>query len=177
MSVNSPLFQILCLITGPVSLVIVDHVDAHFAFISVTIIFCCFISMALIFIPKIVELVRKKGSHFSFGDSCMNGTFHETMTIQEQEDRLRRLNRENDELQAKIAEKESQIEEVRRQMDEIMKKKDSESSKATRKAVRIQEPEEQRTPGKIHVDPGSDSGYMSNKNSKPSDFETSESYL
>uniref|UniRef100_T1KDL7 G-protein coupled receptors family 3 profile domain-containing protein n=1 Tax=Tetranychus urticae TaxID=32264 RepID=T1KDL7_TETUR len=31
---------ILCMITGPVSLVIVNHVDAHFAFITFTIIFC-----------------------------------------------------------------------------------------------------------------------------------------
>lgn len=170
--------QILCLITGPVSLVIVDHVDAHFAFITVTIIFCCFISMALIFIPKISELVRKRGSHFTFGDSCMNGTFHETMTIAEQEERVKKLSKENDELQAKIAEKESQIEEVRKQMNEIMKKKEGETNcKTIKKAVRIQEPEEEREIGTIHVDPATDSGYMSAKNSRPSDFETSESYL
>ena len=50
--------QILCLITGPVSLVIDNQVNSHFAFIALTIIFCCFLSMALIFIPKIVEIVR-----------------------------------------------------------------------------------------------------------------------
>ncbi|XP_074600736.1 gamma-aminobutyric acid type B receptor subunit 1 isoform X2 [Brevipalpus obovatus] len=169
---------ILCMITGPVSLVIVNHVDAHFAFIASTIISCCFISMGLIFVPKIVELFRKRGSHFSFGDSCMNGTFHETMTIQEQEERLRKLTQENEELQAKIAEKESQIDEVRKQMEEIIKKKEGDSnSKQTRKAVRIQEPEDQKVTSNIHIDPASDSGYMSARNSKPSDFETSESYL
>ena len=52
------LFQILCLITGPVSLVINNQVNSHFAFIALTIIFCCFLSMALIFIPKIIEVVR-----------------------------------------------------------------------------------------------------------------------
>ena len=50
--------QILCLITGPVSLVIDDQVNSHFAFIGLTIIFCCILSMALIFIPKILEIVQ-----------------------------------------------------------------------------------------------------------------------
>ena len=53
--------QILCLITGPVSHVIEDQVNAHFAFIGLTIIFCCFLTMALVFVPKIVELVRVRG--------------------------------------------------------------------------------------------------------------------
>ena len=50
--------QILCLITGPVSLVIDNQVNSHFAFIALAIIFCCFLSMALIFIPKIMEIIN-----------------------------------------------------------------------------------------------------------------------
>lgn len=61
--------------------------------------------MALIFIPKIVELVRKRGSHLSFGGSYMNGTFHETLTIQEQEERLKKLTLENEELQVNSKER------------------------------------------------------------------------
>lgn len=53
-------FQILCLITGPVSLVIDNQVNSHFAFIGLSIIFCCFLSMALIFLPKVVEIVRHR---------------------------------------------------------------------------------------------------------------------
>jgi len=94
--------QILCVITGPVSLVIVNQVDAHFAFVAFTIIFCCFLSMALIFTPKIVELVRKRGNHLSFGGSYMNGTFHDNGSSHEQEERLKKLTNENEELQVSI---------------------------------------------------------------------------
>ena len=61
-------------------------------------------------------------------------------------------------------------------MEEIMKKKENEP-KHTKKAVRIQEPDEPKTIGTIHVDPATDSGYQSARGSKPSDFEISESYL
>jgi gamma-aminobutyric acid type B receptor len=44
---------ILCVITAPVSLVIASQPDASFAFIAFSVIFCCLISMALIFIPKV----------------------------------------------------------------------------------------------------------------------------
>lgn len=90
------------MITGPVSLVIVNQVDAHFAFIAFTIIFCCFLSMALIFTPKIVQLVRKRGNHLSFGGSYMNGTFHNSGSSQEQTEQLKKLTSENDELQVQL---------------------------------------------------------------------------
>lgn len=44
---------VLCLITAPVTLVIASQQDAAFAFVSLAIVFCCFLSMALIFIPKV----------------------------------------------------------------------------------------------------------------------------
>lgn len=44
---------VLCLITAPVTLVIASQQDASFAFVSLAIVFCCFLSMALIFIPKV----------------------------------------------------------------------------------------------------------------------------
>ena len=50
---------VLCLITAPVTLVIASQQDAAFAFVSLAIVFCCFLSMALIFIPK-VSKVRKR---------------------------------------------------------------------------------------------------------------------
>lgn len=85
---------ILCLITAPVSLVMSNQVNSHFAFVSLAIIFCCFLSMALIFVPKIVELVRRRPH--SFGG--MNGVFQETMTSKEEEERLTRLTQENEDL-------------------------------------------------------------------------------
>lgn len=44
---------VLCLITAPVTLVIASQQDAAFAFVSLAIVFCCFLSMALIFVPKV----------------------------------------------------------------------------------------------------------------------------
>lgn len=86
------------MITGPVSLVITNQVNGHFAFIAFTIICCCFLTMALVFTPKIVELVRRRGAQMAFGGSHMNGTFHETLSPQEQQEKFQRLAQENDEL-------------------------------------------------------------------------------
>lgn len=44
---------ILCLITAPVAMVIASQQDASFAFVALAVIFCCFLSMLLIFVPKV----------------------------------------------------------------------------------------------------------------------------
>jgi len=46
---------VLCLITAPVIMVIASQQDASFAFEALAIIFCCFLSMALVFVPKVVK--------------------------------------------------------------------------------------------------------------------------
>lgn len=51
---------VLCLITAPVTLVISTQQDASFAFVSFAIIFCCFLSMALVFIPKVGQGLPSK---------------------------------------------------------------------------------------------------------------------
>lgn len=48
---------VLCLITAPVSLVISSQADASFAFVTAALVFCCFLSMALIFVPKVIALL------------------------------------------------------------------------------------------------------------------------
>ena len=45
--------QVLCVITMPVSLIIESHQDATYTFVSVSILLCNFLSMGLIFIPKV----------------------------------------------------------------------------------------------------------------------------
>ena len=45
--------QVLCVITMPVALIIESHEDATFTFVSVSILLCNFLSMALVFIPKV----------------------------------------------------------------------------------------------------------------------------
>lgn len=44
---------VLCLITAPVSMVVASQQDASFGFVSLAVVFCCFLSMALIFVPKV----------------------------------------------------------------------------------------------------------------------------
>lgn len=44
---------VLCLITAPVGMVIASQQDASFVFVSLAVIFCCFLSMLLIFVPKV----------------------------------------------------------------------------------------------------------------------------
>ncbi|CAG2123009.1 unnamed protein product, partial [Medioppia subpectinata] len=113
---------ILCLITGPVSQVIEDQVNAHFAFIALAIIFCCFLTMALVFVPKVVELVRRRGGpNAGLNGSGINGTFHETMTSREEEERFNRITLENQELKEKIFEKERQIEEIKTKIELLAK--------------------------------------------------------
>lgn len=46
---------VLCLVTAPVAMVIASQQDASFAFVSLAVIFCCFLSMLLIFVPKVSE--------------------------------------------------------------------------------------------------------------------------
>ena len=116
------------------------------------------------------------------------------MSSKEEEERFSRLTSENEELKMKIAEKERQIDEVKRKIDQMtkeqlerrrMEEKSAQPKSTLKKAVRIQEPEDlcDSNNGKshsfndMHLDPTSDSGFASNKNSKPSEIEFSESYL
>ena len=48
-------FQVLCIITAPVSLIINKQHNAKFAFVALSIMFCCFLSMGVIFVPKVSE--------------------------------------------------------------------------------------------------------------------------
>lgn len=54
---------VLCLVTAPVAMVIASQQDASFVFVSLAVIFCCFLSMLLIFVPKVINfifIIKKK---------------------------------------------------------------------------------------------------------------------
>ena len=59
---------ILCIITAPVTMVIADQENATFAFVSLANVFCCYLSMALVFVPKVSNTVR-----FLFDEMKQNG--------------------------------------------------------------------------------------------------------
>lgn len=89
---------VLCLITAPVTMVIASQQDASFAFVALAIIFCCFLSMALIFVPKIIEVIRHPR------DKAESKYNPDVGLSKEDEERYQKLLSENDELQKLIAE-------------------------------------------------------------------------
>ncbi|XP_043491897.1 gamma-aminobutyric acid type B receptor subunit 1 isoform X1 [Polistes fuscatus] len=103
---------VLCLITAPVTMVIASQQDASFAFVALAIIFCCFLSMALIFVPKVIEVIRhprdKAESKYN-PDVCLS---------KEDEEKYQKLLSENDELQKLIAEKEEKIKFLKQKLAE-----------------------------------------------------------
>lgn len=100
---------VLCLITAPVSIVISSQQDASYAFISLAIIFCCYISMGLIFVPKVIHLLQNPHEEADASD---------LLASREEEDRYRRIQKENVELQRQISEKEENIRILRQVLEE-----------------------------------------------------------
>ncbi|CAK9821809.1 Gamma-aminobutyric acid type B receptor subunit 1 [Anthophora retusa] len=94
---------VLCLITAPVTMVIASQQDARFAFVALAIIFCCFLSMALIFVPKVIEVIRHPK------DKAESKYNPDVGMSKEDEEKYQKLLRENDELQKLIAAKEEKI--------------------------------------------------------------------
>ncbi|CAK9810332.1 Gamma-aminobutyric acid type B receptor subunit 1 [Anthophora plagiata] len=94
---------VLCLITAPVTMVIASQQDARFAFVALAIIFCCFLSMALIFVPKVIEVIRHPK------DKAESKYNPDVGMSKEDEEKYHNLLRENDELQKLIAAKEEKI--------------------------------------------------------------------
>ncbi|KOC66008.1 Gamma-aminobutyric acid type B receptor subunit 1 [Habropoda laboriosa] len=94
---------VLCLITAPVTMVIASQQDASFAFVALAIIFCCFLSMALIFVPKVIEVIRHPK------DKAESKYNPDVGMSKEDEEKYQKLLCENDELQKLIAAKEEKI--------------------------------------------------------------------
>ncbi|KAK9306347.1 hypothetical protein QLX08_003030 [Tetragonisca angustula] len=94
---------VLCLITAPVTMVIASQQDASFAFVALAIIFCCFLSMALIFVPKVIEVIRHPK------DKAESKYNPDVGMSKEDEEKYQKLLSENDELQKLIAAKEEKI--------------------------------------------------------------------
>ncbi|XP_017882478.1 gamma-aminobutyric acid type B receptor subunit 1 isoform X1 [Ceratina calcarata] len=103
---------VLCLITAPVTMVIASQQDASFAFVALAIIFCCFLSMALIFVPKVIEVIRHPK------DKAESKYNPDVGMSKEDEEKYQKLLRENDELQKLIAVKEEKIRVLKQMLSE-----------------------------------------------------------
>uniref|UniRef100_A0A1B0BPN6 G-protein coupled receptors family 3 profile domain-containing protein n=1 Tax=Glossina palpalis gambiensis TaxID=67801 RepID=A0A1B0BPN6_9MUSC len=93
---------VLCLITAPVGMVIASQQDASFVFVALAVIFCCFLSMLLIFVPKVgrhefsvLRILRTTPAESKYNpDSGIS---------KEDEERYQKLVTENEELERLIA--------------------------------------------------------------------------
>jgi len=94
---------ILCIITAPVTMVIKDQENATFAFVALANVFCCYLSMALVFVPKVVFIIQHPGH-----DPREREDEDEKKKL-EQELKLKKLLKDNEELQKEIAEKDRKI--------------------------------------------------------------------
>ncbi|XP_068233244.1 gamma-aminobutyric acid type B receptor subunit 1 isoform X1 [Palaemon carinicauda] len=138
---------VLCLITAPVTLVISAQQDAAFAFVSLAIIFCCFLSMALVFVPKILEVIRHPGERVeSSGDSAPS---------KEEEERFQKLVHENEDMQRLIAEKEEKIRLLKLKLQERAAIRAREQASENHVLTGVEEPIQMRL-RQGHMDSNSD---------------------
>ncbi len=112
---------ILCMITAPVILVIGNQQNAAFCFVSLANVFCCYLSMALIFLPKIVFIRQHAHDPREKEDNEKENA--------EQETRYRELLKANEELQRKVADKERSLGILRKRLAE--KKVEEEETNGT----------------------------------------------
>ncbi|KAK6195470.1 hypothetical protein SNE40_000895 [Patella caerulea] len=104
---------VMCVITAPITLIIGNQQDASFAFISLAIILCSFLSMGLLFVPKMVEIKRNGVQH-----EQDNSGLTDSLVSREEEERHQRLLAENEQLKKQIADVEERIKDVNGKLQE-----------------------------------------------------------
>ncbi|XP_052221430.1 gamma-aminobutyric acid type B receptor subunit 1-like isoform X3 [Dreissena polymorpha] len=102
---------VLCVITVPIVLIIESQQDATFAFVALAIMLCSFLSMGLIFGPKVLEILRnpKRNPHEV-------RSLTESVVGKEEEERYQKLLTENEQLKKQIAEMEAHVRELNVQL-------------------------------------------------------------
>jgi hypothetical protein len=103
-------------------LIIERNQDADFAFASIAIILCCFVSFGLIFLPKILCIIRGRDQPLSTtgnkdrsttNSAAGHGSNSTTQQLSsEDEEKHRKLVQENEQLKALIAEREARVNEL-----------------------------------------------------------------
>ncbi|XP_071821055.1 gamma-aminobutyric acid type B receptor subunit 1-like isoform X2 [Apostichopus japonicus] len=94
---------VLGIITAPVTLIIKDQANAVFGFSSLTIIFCSAITLALIFVPKILEIQQNPRGTYN---KSIRG---QTTPSREDEQKHSKLAAENEEIKKQLKQREDRI--------------------------------------------------------------------
>uniref|UniRef100_A0A3P9L938 Gamma-aminobutyric acid (GABA) B receptor, 1b n=1 Tax=Oryzias latipes TaxID=8090 RepID=A0A3P9L938_ORYLA len=105
---------VLCLITAPVTMILSSQQDASFAFASLAIIFSVYITLVVLFIPKMRRLITRGEWQSDAQETVKSGS----STNNHDEEKSRQLERENQELEKIIQEKEERVSELRNQLSE-----------------------------------------------------------
>ncbi|XP_066065475.1 LOW QUALITY PROTEIN: gamma-aminobutyric acid type B receptor subunit 1-like, partial [Chamaea fasciata] len=103
---------VLCLITAPVTLILSSQQDAAFAFASLAVVFSSYITLVVLFVPKMRRLITRGEWHREQQDTMKTGS----STNNNEEEKSRLLEKENRELEKIIAEKEERVSELRQQL-------------------------------------------------------------
>ncbi|XP_026137935.1 gamma-aminobutyric acid type B receptor subunit 1 [Carassius auratus] len=106
--------SVLCMITAPVTMILSSQQDASFAFASLAIIFSVYITLVVLFVPKIRRLITRGEWQSEQQETLKTGS----STNNNDEEKSRQLERENRELQKIIQEKEERVTELRNQLAE-----------------------------------------------------------
>jgi len=104
--------QVLCLITAPVTMILSSQQDAAFAFASLAIVFSSYITLVVLFVPKMRRLITRGEWQSEAQDTMKTGS----STNNNEEEKSRLLEKENRELEKIIAEKEERVSELRHQL-------------------------------------------------------------
>ncbi|XP_055075056.1 gamma-aminobutyric acid type B receptor subunit 1 isoform X1 [Misgurnus anguillicaudatus] len=106
--------SVLCMITAPVTMILSSKQDASFAFASLAIIFSVYITLVVLFVPKMRRLITRGEWQSDQQETMKTGS----STNNNDEEKSRQLERENKELQKIIQEKEERVSELRNQLSE-----------------------------------------------------------
>uniref|UniRef100_A0AAZ3QS17 G-protein coupled receptors family 3 profile domain-containing protein n=1 Tax=Oncorhynchus tshawytscha TaxID=74940 RepID=A0AAZ3QS17_ONCTS len=106
--------SVLCMITAPVTMILSSQQDASFAFASLAIVFSVYITLVVLFVPKMRRLITR-GEWQSDTQETMKT--QGSSTNNNDEEKSRQLERENKELQKIIQEKEERVSELRNQLN------------------------------------------------------------
>ncbi|KAJ8273817.1 hypothetical protein GJAV_G00105840 [Gymnothorax javanicus] len=106
--------SVLCMITAPVTMILTSQQDASFAFASLAIVFSVYITLVVLFAPKMRRLITRGEWQSEHQEAVKTGS----STNNNDEEKSRQLERENKELQRIIQEKEERVSELRNQLSE-----------------------------------------------------------
>ncbi|CAI2356646.1 unnamed protein product [Caenorhabditis sp. 36 PRJEB53466] len=119
---------VMTLVTAPVvTLLIHGKVDANFAFISLTVLICTYISVGLIYGPKIRHIIKVPPSA---DEVQQNGNIGACVMSKVDQKRYDLLKKENETLQKQIEEKEKKIHECRERLDALANNSETDETNA-----------------------------------------------